>query len=257
MILQTPINHFRGDIARARALRTHAETLSPGELRRDIFRSSWMTAVGAFDAYFCDAYGDLLARTFRASKKQPDVTLPARMKKILVPIPIVLTQDLTGGWAWRMIARDLIEKDNVLSIKKVKDLLNVFFRPSHKLFTPDGHPLDRWIERQHTMNRLFGFHRTAYRQAVGAAKAQLRKDAITKLETRMGMIFQRRHDCIHNCDRPRSVVLGRHMSPDYVRSVIVDIEFIVERCQEELITEFSIFLNDLGFNAVTRNQVGA
>jgi len=231
--------------------------LPPGELRRDIFRASWMTAVGAFDAYFCDAYGDLLARTFRASKIEPTVTLPARMKNINVPIPIVLTQDLSGGWAWRMIARDLIEKDNVLSIKKVKELLNIFFRPSHKLFTSDGQPLHRWIERQQAMNRLFGFQRTVYRQAQGAAKSQLKKNALQKLENRLGMIFQRRHDCIHNCDRPKLAVLKRHMSPDYVRSVIVDIEYIVERCQEDLITEFTIFLTDLGFNAVTRNRVGA
>lgn len=257
MILQTPIHHFQGDITRARALRIHAETLTPGELRRDILRASWMMAVGAFDAYFCDAYGDLLARTFRASKIQPEVILPSRMKNISVPIPIVLTQDLSGGWAWRMIARDLIEKDNILSVKKIKDLLNVFFRPSHKLFTPDGQPLNRWIERQQTMHRLFGFQRTAYRQATGATKAQFRKDAIKKLDERLGMIFQRRHDCIHNCDRPKSAILRTHMTPSYVRSVIVDIEYIVERCQEDFITEFPVFLTNLGFTAVTKNRVGA
>lgn len=257
MILQTPISHFDEDIRRARDLRQHAETLPPGELRRDIFRASWMTAVGAFDAYFCDAYGDLLARTFRAKMAQPGVELPKKMKNITVPIPIVLTNDLSGGWAWRMIARDLIEKDNVLSIKKVKDLFNMFFRNTHKLFTSNGAPLDRWIERQQVMQRLFGFQRTAYRQAVGVAKSNLKKSAIDKIESRLGMIFQRRHDCIHNCDRPKTAILNRHITPDYVRGVTVDIEYIVHRCQEDLITEFPIFLTGLGFNAVTRNGVGA
>lgn len=257
MILQTPINHFNGDIVRARNLRQHAETLDPGELRRDIFRSAWMTAVGAFDAYFCDAYGDLIARTFRAKRLQPEIELPGKMKNITVPIPIVLTQDLSGGWAWRMIARDLIEKDNVLSVNKIKELFNVFFRPAHKLFTHDGAPLNRWIERQQAMQRLFGFQRTDYRQAVGGAKAALRHEAIDKIENRLGLIFQRRHDCIHNCDRPKSVVLIKHMTPDYVRGVIIDIDYIVNRCQEDFITEFPIFLTNLGFNAVTRNRVMA
>lgn len=145
MILQTPIKHFAEDIERARNLRVHAEGLPVGELRWDVFRSSWMIAVGAFDAYFCDAYGDLLARSFRAKQMQQDIELPKRMNNITVPIPVVLDQDLSGGWAWRMIARDLIEKDNVLSIQKVKSLFNVFFRSSHKLFTADGQPLERWI----------------------------------------------------------------------------------------------------------------
>jgi len=257
MILQTPISHFDGDTQRARNLRLHAETWPPGELRRDIFRASWMTAVGSFDAYFCDAYGDLLARTFRAKMVQPEIELPNRMKNITVPIPIILTSDLSGGWAWRMIARGLIEKDNVLSIKKIKDLFNVFFRDTHKLFTANGAPLDRWIERQQTMHRLFGFQRTQYRHTVGAGKSNLQKLAIQKIENRLGIIFQRRHDCIHNCDRPRTAILSRHMTPPYVRGVIVDIEYIVQRCQEDLINEFPIFLADLGFNAVTRNRVGA
>lgn len=257
MILQTPIKHFSEDIQRARNLRVHAENLPVGELRKDVFRSSWMMAVGAFDAYFCYAYGDLLARTFRAKQIQPEIDLPGKMKNITVPIPVILSQDLTGGWAWRMIARDLIEKDNVLSIQKIKRLFNVFCRDSHKLFTADGQPLERWIDKQQNMHRLFGFQRTRYRQAAnGAPKAQLRKEAIDKIDRRLGMIMQRRHDCIHNCDRPKYAIKNLHMTPPYVRGVIVDLEYIVNRCQEELISEFPIFLTSRGFNPVTRNRVG-
>lgn len=254
MILQTPINHFSEDIQRAKDLRAHAEGLSAGTIKDDILRASWMMAVGALDAYFCDAYGDLLARTFRAKRAQPKVELPKKMKNITVPIPVVLDNDLSGGWAWRMIARDLIARDNVLSVSKIKELFNVFFRDSHKLFNAEGAPLNRWIEKQQTMNRLFGFQRTQYRKA-GTAKSTLKKSAVKQMEERLTMIFQRRHDCIHNCDRPKTAVVDRNITPNYVRDVIVDIEYIVQRCQEDLISEFPIFLTNLGFSAVTRNGV--
>lgn len=257
MILQTPISHFNEDIQRAKDLRIHAEGLPEGRVKGDILRASWMMAVGSLDAYFCDAYGDLLARTFRAKRNQPAVELPKKMKNVTVPIPVILDNDLSGGWAWRMIARDLIEKDNVLSVSKIKELFNVFFRDGHKLFNADGAPLHRWIERQHTMNRLFGFQRTQYRGAVGSAKAGLKKSAIKQMEERLTMIFQRRHDCIHNCDRPKTAVIDRNITSRYIRDVITDIEYIVTRCHEDLVSEFPIFLTNLGFNSVTRNRVGA
>ncbi len=215
-----------------------------------------MLAVGSIDAYFCDAYGDLVARTLRAKKIQPAVNLPPKMKNIMVPILVVLDNNLNDGWLWRMIARDLIEKDNVLSVKKIKELFNVFFRPSHKLFTESGAPIDRWIERQQTMNRLFGCTRTQYRGVTGAAKSSLRKKAIAQMEERLTMIFQRRHDCIHNCDRPKIAINRRNINPNYVRDVITDLEYIVNRCHEDFIVEFPFFLRGLGFNAVTRNRVG-
>lgn len=257
MILQTPINHFNADIQRARDLNVHATNLPAGPIKYDVFRLAWMMTVGSLDAYFCDAYGDLVARTFRAKRMQPAVDLPARMKNIMVPIPVVLDNHLNDGWLWRMIARDLIEKDNVLSVKKIKELFNVFFRDTHKLFTANGAPLDRWIERQQTMNRLFGFQRTQYRRATGNAKSKLKKEALEQMEERLSMIFQRRHDCIHNCDRPKIAVNIRNLTTTYVRGVITDIEYIVYRCHEDLTSEFPIFLTNLGFNSVTRNNVGA
>jgi hypothetical protein len=256
MILQTAINHFNQDIQRAKDLLNHSATVVNQTIKDDILRASWMMAVGSLDAYFCDAYGDLVARTFRAKKTQQEVELPQKMKTIMVPIPVVLDNNLNNGWVWRMIARDLIEKDNVLSIIKIKGLFNVFFRTSHKLFTEGGTPLDRWIMMQQSRQRLFGFQRTAYNQATGAAKSTLRKSAVCHLEERFNLIFQRRHDCIHNCDRPRIAVQRSNISQSYIRNVIDDIEYLVNRCQEDFITEFPIFLRGLGFNAVTRNNVG-
>ena len=60
----TALQHFREDIARAKAIVSHAAPLplsTGGEklLRSDLLPSAWMFAVGALDAYFCDAYTDI------------------------------------------------------------------------------------------------------------------------------------------------------------------------------------------------------
>ena len=64
----TALQHFQEDIARAKALVAHADTLPRTHaaellLRSDCLRSAWMFAVGALDAYFCDAYTDVVAAT--------------------------------------------------------------------------------------------------------------------------------------------------------------------------------------------------
>jgi hypothetical protein len=74
-----------------------------------------------------------------------------------------------------------------------------------------------------------------------------------QFKERFGIIFQRRHDCIHNCDRPR-------MSPQpldqsiTVLKVIEDVEFLVFRCDEHINTEFHQFLTGIGCSATTINQ---
>ena len=44
--------------------------------------------------------------------------------------------------------------------------------------------------------------RTGSRHSCGQGQRR-RKQAVEQLKDRFGAIFQRRHDCIHNCDRPR------------------------------------------------------
>ena len=61
-MLTTALNQFNQDVARARAIVAHADPLprtnaAEQMLRSDLLRSAWMFAVGAMDAYFCDAYG--------------------------------------------------------------------------------------------------------------------------------------------------------------------------------------------------------
>jgi hypothetical protein len=62
----TALAHFGEDAARARAIVAHADPLpaaTPAEqmLRSDLLISAWMFSVGALDAYFCDAYTDIVA----------------------------------------------------------------------------------------------------------------------------------------------------------------------------------------------------
>jgi hypothetical protein len=62
----TAFQHFQEDIARTRAIVAHADPLPQATpaaqlLRSDLLRSAWMFTVGALDAYFCDAYTDIVA----------------------------------------------------------------------------------------------------------------------------------------------------------------------------------------------------
>jgi hypothetical protein len=99
----TAKTHFDEDIARSRALVAHAGTLPDGLLpdgllRDDILRAAWMMAVGACDAYFSDAYADLISRALRAKELQPEVTIPDRLNSLRIPVIAVLRQARGGGW---------------------------------------------------------------------------------------------------------------------------------------------------------------
>ncbi len=77
----TALQHFQEDIARATAIMTHARPLPHAAaaeqlLRSDLLRSAWMFAVGALDAYFCDAYTDIIAAMANSKSRQPAITLP-------------------------------------------------------------------------------------------------------------------------------------------------------------------------------------
>lgn len=254
-ILETPMRHFGEDIERARQLVAHAEPLPESVVRSDIMRAAWMMGVGAADAYFCDAYADLIARTLRAKQGEPNIDIPDRLLNLKVPVVTVIRDAPNENWRWRMVARALIEDETVLSISKIKKLFNHFFHSTRKLFSSPE--FDRWVLHRDWQQRLFGINKTAYRRLTGRALTTGRTNASNHFGNRFEYVFKRRHDCIHNCDRPRSAIDTTHVqSADYVRKVLFDIEFLATRCHEEFVSEFPIYLTDLGFNAVTRNRVG-
>ncbi|MCL6705600.1 hypothetical protein M8R20_01175 [Pseudomonas sp. R2.Fl] len=248
MILVTAKEHFDQDIQRANDLLAHARALNAGGVRNDILRLVWMMAVGASDAYFSDAYADLVARTLKAKDTQPTVNLPDRLNNLKVPVIAVIRD--SPAWRWRMAARELIEDENVLSIEKIKKLFNHFFRSNHKLFTDSS--IEVWILHADAKQRHFGITKTAYRAL--AQKAGARKAALEHFSKRLDDIFQRRHDCIHNCDRPK--VALQSITDSSAEKALQDIGFLVTRCHDALNAEFPEYLRTLGFNGATRNRVG-
>lgn len=249
IVLNTARNHFNADILRAEALIAHATPVAAGILKDDILRGAWMMAVGALDAYFSDAYADLVARTLRAKAIQPAVEIPDRLNKLKLPVMAILHPN--DSWRWRMAARELIEEENVLSLEQIRKLFNHFFHEDRKLMNQET--IEGWVTHADARQRLFGVTRTAYNALNAAQKAAARKAALKQFEARYKSIFQRRHDCIHNCDRP--LVAPQQVAPLMVTKVKEDVSFLVARCHQALVAEFPVYLQTLGFNAVTRNQV--
>jgi hypothetical protein len=210
-----------------------------------------MFAVGALDAYFCDAYSDLIAATVSSKSRQPTIALPEFFYEIRFPIRAILEEYANPNWRWRMAARKLMERENVLSLTTIQSLFNKFFREDRRFFHG---LLDDWITHPDAKYRVFGITPGAYRLLTSGNKDKARKRAMDQIKERFGVVFHRRHDCIHNCDRPR-------MSPQPLKGgtvlrVIQDVEFLVFRCNEHIDAEFRQFLIGIGCSATTVSQAG-
>lgn len=250
-MLETAKTHFDEDLTRAQTLCSHADTLPAGVLKDDILRAAWMMAVGACDAFFSDAYADLIARTLHAKELQPAVEFPDRLNKLKIPVTAVL-REAAGGWRWRMAARELIEDESVLSLDKIRALFNHFFRKGHKLLSVET--IEAWILHRDAKSRLFGITATAYRALPPSEKSAARKKALEQFCEWFEQIFQRRHDCIHNCDRPKTA--PQRIDSLAVQKKIQDIKFLIDRSLEALRDEFPVYLSGLGFSPKTMNSVG-
>lgn len=253
----TALQHFTEDIARAKTILAHADPLPQTTsaeklLRSDLLRSAWMFAVGALDAYFCDAYTDIIAATASSKSRQPTIMLPAWVYEIKFPLRAILEEYDNENWRWRMASRKMMERENVINLKTVQDLFNKFFRKGQKFFRDK---LDAWMSRPDAKIRLFGISQADYLVGTPQEKHTAREAAIDQFEERFRTIFQRRHDCIHNCDRPRRSPQPLERSST-VFKVIQDIEFLVNRCDEHINAEFREFLVGVGCSAVTIAQAG-
>ena len=255
----TALLHFNEDMARARAILAHAASLRhaiPSEelLRSDLLRSSWMFAVGALDAYFCDACTDVVASTIIAKSRQGTITLPEFFYEIRFPIRAILEEyDERENWRWRMAAREMMERENVLSLQTIQKLFNKFFAKGSRLFLD---LLEAWICHPDAKVRLFGITTGAYSALATARDKDIaRRNSLDQFENRFADIFQRRHDCIHNCDRPRRKP-QRLNDPNHVLRVIQDVEFLVHRCDEQIRVGFKQFLVECGATGATVASVG-
>ena len=95
----------------------------------------------------------------------------------------------------------------------------------------------------------------AYLATQNQAREDARNSAKDYFDRRFSAIFQRRHDCIHNCDRPRNAPqpIGNVGS---LRNVVRDISFLVENSDTHIDNEFGEFLDRMNCNAVTKNWLG-
>jgi hypothetical protein len=209
-----------------------------------------MMAAGAWDTYFSDAYGDLLARTLRAKGIQCEVTFPDRLNNLRFPVIAVLRHG-REGWRWRMVARELIEEENVRSLEKIKKLFNHFFRDGHKILNIDT--IEELILHRDAKSRMFGITAPNYRALPPADKNKAKKAAVKHMEDHFEVLFQRRHDCIHNCDRPRLAL--QSIKSERVQKTVDDLDFLAGRCNESFTQEFPTYLANVGFSAVTCNRV--
>ena len=141
-----------------------------------------------------------------------------------------------------MAARKMMERENVLSLATVQTLFNKFFRKGRRLFRD---PMSDWIVRTDAKKRLFGITRTAFQELAPDRKGKVIERAQEQMEERYRDLFQRRHDCIHNCDRPRVSPQALHRGGTVLK-VIEDIDFLVRRCDEHINEEFREFLLGIG-----------
>jgi hypothetical protein len=254
----TALQHFQEDISRATAIVTHAEplpttTAAEQMLRSDLLRSAWMFAVGGLDAYFCDAYTDIVAATIISKSRHNTMILPDFFYNIQFPVRAILEPYAVNvNWKWRMAARKMMERKNVLSLEEIQKLFNKFFRKGHRFYAD---LLDSWITHPQSSKRLFGVTQAAYTALAPADKDSARKIAQERMDKRYGLILQRRHDCIHNCDRPK-VSPQLLVKGDTVVRVIEDVEFLVNRCDEHINAEFRQFLLDARCSATIVGQAG-
>jgi hypothetical protein len=255
---------FRIDIARAQALVDHAASLPSGSdpehlLRDDVLRSGWMFAVGAMDAYFCDAYADVIAATLICKAREPGVVLPAFVLKIQVPVATILeAYTARPNWKWRMAARAMLEEENALQIETIRKWFNPFFDKPAKVFFE---VVPAWLAVAPAPDRLFGTTNAVFSALVGKARSDAHTEARDAFHGRLTEMVQRRHDCIHACDRPGNSpqpVAG----PGTVGNVIRDITFVVEQFNTHLDTEFRRWLacggvpGSTGFSNAAIQQVG-
>jgi hypothetical protein len=132
----TARKHFDDDIARAWAIHTQADAVASGDrpLSLDLARCSVAFGVGALDAYLCDAFVDCLARTLK-SCRQTGTELPPAYAKLAMPVgPLLAQYQQRENWGLRMSARALMEKDNMLQVGGLRDLLNPALDSSGKLW---------------------------------------------------------------------------------------------------------------------------
>lgn len=212
-----------------------------------------MFTVGALDAYFCDAYTDIVAAAVISKARHPPLALPDFFYEIKFPVRAILEPYTNNvNWRWRMAARKMMARENVLSLATIQTLFNKFFRKKHRFFRD---LLAAWVVHPDARRRVFGITAVRFGGLTPSDQNTALDDALEKMEDRFRTVFQRRHDCIHNCDRPRVQPQPLGVAT-IVEHVIEDVDFLVRRCDEQITQQFRQFLLDCGCPAAIIGQAG-
>ncbi|MFN7698882.1 MAG: hypothetical protein ACK6CU_26805 [Deltaproteobacteria bacterium] len=220
----TARRHFNEDIKRAEDLYTAAAAIPPANaaLAEDQFRGAVVMAVGAMDAYLCDAYVDCLAKALKACRTTPGTKLPGDYAKELLPAGPLMNGTYTrrANWALRVAARRRMDRENMLQVGRVKDMLNPVLPANQKLWLD---MIDKYVALNR--KRLTGINQAEMAAVPANQKDKAKKAAAAALLRRVGEVVQRRHDIAQNCDRPKVAMQG--IDAPQTKKMIADIKAFV------------------------------
>ena len=226
--------HFNDDITRTENLLARSRAMQdagePERLYQDIRLSSVALAVGALDAYLCDAYVDCLTAVLRAYTQGQWVgALPSAYSKQLLPAGEILksTRQHRPLWRVRMAARKVMEKDNMLSLSRLEDHFNGILPNNQKL----------WLDfvsvlAAHNCVRLTRHVAADLAALAGDALVQAKKQVVSAVKARLTSTIQIRHDWIHNCGRPKNAIYD--LTHGQARARIRDIRLFIEDLDNHL-----------------------
>lgn len=227
--------HFDEDVKRSGAMLDQAEGLEESgaeqRLCQDIRIAAIALSVGAMDAYLCDKYVDCLVTVLRAYQNGDwPGELPAFYSRERLPAGDVLdtSRKWRPAWGIRMAARNIMERDSMLSISRIDDMFNPILPTGQKL----------WSEfigamLAHGFKTLTGPKTAAEIAALaGKDKENATKKAISTLKKRIGGVIQIRHDWVHSCARPKSGVAK--YTDGEARRRIRDVRLLVETFDDHI-----------------------
>lgn len=206
-------------------------------LANDVRLSAVAMSVGAMDAYFCDAYVDCFTSVLRAyANGEWEEGWPNGYLKQELPAEQALdalrqssTRSDRPLWALRMAARNIMEKNNMLSIGRIKSQFNPILPDSQKLW-------QRFVDKliAYDYKRFTGIYKSELDKLSGQELGKARKKAINHFKQRVGNTIQKRHDWIHNCGRPKVAIkdLTHQQALERIREVGI------------LVREFDVHIRD-------------
>jgi hypothetical protein len=226
--------HFNDDIARAENILSRSQAMhgagEPERLCQDLQLSSVALAVGALDAYLCDAYVDCLTAVLRAYVQGRWVgALPSAYSKQMLPVGEILksTRQHRPLWRVRMAARKVMERDNMLSLSELQDSFNGILPNNQKLWL-DFVP----VLASHNLVRLTRHVAADLLSLAGEALVRAKKEVAAAVKARLGSTIQIRHDWIHNCGRPKNAI--QELSHGQASARIRDIRLFIEDFDDHL-----------------------